>query len=48
MVQTITLDWLLARSPAPNILKIDVEGAEYQVLKGAHQVCPGSIPIDYV
>ena len=38
MVQTITLDWLLARSPVPNILKIDVEGAEYQVLKGAHQV----------
>ena len=38
MVETVTLDWLLTRSPVPNILKIDVEGAEYQVLKGAHQV----------
>jgi hypothetical protein len=38
MVQTITLDWLLARSPVPDILKIDVEGAEYEVLKGAHQL----------
>ena len=38
MVRTITLDWLLTRSPVPSILKIDVEGAEYQVLKGAHQV----------
>lgn len=35
MVVTIPLDWLLERSPAPAVVKIDVEGAEYRVLKGA-------------
>ena len=28
LVPTVTLDWLAARFPAPDVLKIDVEGAE--------------------
>lgn len=35
LVNTVSLDWLLERLPAPQVLKIDVEGAEYQVLNGA-------------
>lgn len=34
-VMTVTLDWLLNYFPAPNVLKIDVEGFEDRVLKGA-------------
>ena len=33
-VMGVTLDWLLDYYPAPSILKIDVERAEEQVLKG--------------
>ena len=35
LVPTVTLDWLAARFPAPDVLKIDVEGAELAVLAGA-------------
>lgn len=34
-VVMVTLDWLLERLPAPNVVKIDVECAEHYVLKGA-------------
>ena len=34
LVPTVTLDWLAARLPAPDVLKIDVEGAEQAVLSG--------------
>jgi FkbM family methyltransferase len=34
-VITLSLDWLSERYPLPDILKIDVEGAELEVLKGA-------------
>lgn len=37
-VVTITLDWLLERFPPPQVLKIDVEGLEYAVLKGGYEV----------
>jgi FkbM family methyltransferase len=37
-VLTITLDWILDHFPAPQVLKIDVEGLEYAVLKGARKV----------
>ena len=37
-VLTITLDWLLEQGVAPDVLKIDVEGAESNVLKGAQRV----------
>jgi FkbM family methyltransferase len=33
-VPTVTLDWLLERFPAPRVLKIDVEGAETEALRG--------------
>jgi FkbM family methyltransferase len=38
LVPTVTLDWLAARFPAPDVLKIDVEGAELAVLGGGSQV----------
>jgi FkbM family methyltransferase len=42
LVPTVTLDWLAARFPAPDVLKIDVEGAELAVLAGGAQVLAGS------
>jgi FkbM family methyltransferase len=38
LAMTVTLDWLLERFPAPNVLKIDVEGAEHKVLQGAQKL----------
>lgn len=38
LVPTVTLDWLAARFPIPNVLKVDVEGAELSVLAGGTQV----------
>jgi FkbM family methyltransferase len=35
---SVTLDWLLSIYPPPHVLKIDVEGAEALVLKGATRV----------
>ena len=35
IVPTVTLDWLLANFPPPNVVKIDVEAAEALVLAGA-------------
>ena len=33
-VPAFNLDWLLTQLPAPNLIKIDVEGAELEVLRG--------------
>ena len=41
LVPTVTLDWLAARFPAPDVLKIDVEGAEMGVLAGGAEVLGG-------
>ena len=38
LVLTVTLDWLLERYPPPSVLKIDVEGAEEKVLRGATKI----------
>jgi len=38
LVPTVSLDWLLDRFPAPDVVKIDVEGAEAQVLQGGTAV----------
>lgn len=38
MAMAVTLDWLLERFPAPNVLKIDVEGAKHKVLRGAQKL----------
>jgi FkbM family methyltransferase len=37
-VVSVTLDWMLNYFPAPQVLKIDVEGLEYAVLTGARKV----------
>jgi FkbM family methyltransferase len=42
VVPTLTLDWLAARFPAPDVLKIDVEGAELAVLVGGGRVLADS------
>jgi FkbM family methyltransferase len=47
-VPTVTLDHLLNRYPIPDFLKIDVEGAEYQVLQGANRLLSLVRPKIYV
>jgi len=44
-VVTISLDWLAHRLPPPQVLKIDVEGAELEVLKGGLDVLGTAKPI---
>ena len=44
-VMGVTLDWLLDYYPAPSIIKIDVECAEEQVLKGASMILEKIKPI---
>ncbi|HUQ63754.1 MAG TPA: FkbM family methyltransferase [Acidimicrobiales bacterium] len=38
VVPTVTLDWLAGHFPPPDVLKIDVEGAELLVLQGGPEV----------
>jgi FkbM family methyltransferase len=38
LVPTVTLDWLAAHFGSPNVIKIDVEGAESEVLSGGADV----------
>jgi FkbM family methyltransferase len=38
LVPTVTLDWLAERFPAPDVIKVDVEGAELAVLRGGGTV----------
>jgi FkbM family methyltransferase len=38
LVLTVTLDWLATNFPVPDVIKIDVEGAEMKVLAGAARV----------
>jgi FkbM family methyltransferase len=44
-VLTITLDWLLEQETAPDVLKIDVEGAESNVLHGAQRLLSEARPV---
>jgi FkbM family methyltransferase len=41
LVPTVTLDWLADHFPAPDVIKIDVEGAEALVLAGGASVLAG-------
>jgi len=44
-VVTVSLDWLAERLPPPDVLKIDVEGAELAVFRGARQLLKTKRPI---
>ncbi len=44
-VIAITLDWLLESLPHPWVVKIDVEGAEMEVLKGAKRLFESIRPV---
>lgn len=44
-VLTVSLDWLAERLPPPDVLKIDVEGAELAVFHGAQQLLKTKHPI---
>lgn len=46
-VATLPLDILLAHYPPPNVVKMDVEGAEVEVLKGMSQILEKVRPILY-
>jgi len=45
VVVTVPLDWLLSYYPPPSVLKIDVEGAELEVLHGAARLFQTVRPI---
>ena len=44
-VLTVSLDWLAGRLPPPDVLKIDVEGAELTVFRGARHILKTKRPI---
>ncbi|MGA2569226.1 MAG: FkbM family methyltransferase [Terracidiphilus sp.] len=44
-VLTVSLDWLAERIPPPDVLKIDVEGAELCVFRGAAQLLKAKRPV---
>jgi FkbM family methyltransferase len=48
IVPTVTVDALTQASAAPNVIKIDVEGAEVEVLRGASETLARSAPVIYL
>jgi FkbM family methyltransferase len=47
-VVTVTLDWLAAHVSAPDVVKIDIEGAELMALRGAGLLLRGPRPAIYI
>jgi FkbM family methyltransferase len=47
-VPTLTLDTIANKFPAPNLIKIDVEGAELMVLQGAKHIITNIRPVFYI
>ena len=47
-VPTLTMDTLLESFPAPDFIKIDIEGAEYMAIQGASKIISEVRPIFYV
>jgi FkbM family methyltransferase len=44
-VITVSLDWLFERMPYPDVVKIDVEGAEKEVLTGGERLMRSCSPV---
>jgi Methyltransferase FkbM domain len=44
-VIAVSIDWLEERLPLPDVLKIDVEGAELEVLEGASDLLKRKGPV---
>jgi FkbM family methyltransferase len=44
-IVAVTLDWLLEQLPHPSVVKIDVEGAEMEVLKGSKRLFESVRPV---
>jgi len=44
-VLTVSLDWMATQIPPPHVLKIDVEGAELLVFRGALELLRNSRPV---
>ena len=44
-VLTVSLDWMAGQIPPPDVLKIDVEGAELKVFRGATQMLKAKRPV---
>lgn len=47
-IVTLTLDWLATQFPAPDAVKIDIEGAELMALRGAASLLRGPRPAIYI
>lgn len=44
-IVTVSLDWLAERLPAPDVIKIDAEGAEAEILNGATRLFETRRPV---
>ena len=44
-ISIVNLDWLMANHPAPNVLKIDIEGAEAKALSAAKALLTKARPV---
>lgn len=45
LVPTVTLDWVATQYPAPDVIKIDVDGGELRVLQGAQGILIAQRPV---